>query len=354
MPVAINQIVEQDTHTYLNYTLVNQNGSGSTNARIVDNRSTPIILRPCDYNVTIARFGIESTDIPIMIYPTGFVPNTSLQYFVVTLTYAGHDYQVTAVPEVHTNNPSTDVYVYNVQGFLDSLNNAFAAAWALLNIAAPGLVVGPPKYIYNPSTSIISLLVYPGYVTAGVQIWVSTEINNRVSGIYGYFNGYFNTNYHDFRYFVQDFGNNSFTYSSPLGGPAVQYLIFSQESQQLGNMIDLQKIVFISNLPTYPENTGVMYSIGENGGQLSPGASQEKYLLDFEPLVDYTTPLAAQRFQYQPSLYRLVAMTGDQPIVNITLDIFWQDQLGLLHIVELGPSRSLNVKLLFLKKFRAS
>jgi hypothetical protein len=289
-----------------------------------------------------------------MIYPLGTLPNSTLQYFVVTLTYLGVDYQATAVPIVHTYTPRDDLYIYNVQTYLDSINNAFAAAYALLLAANPTLVSQPPRYIYDSATQLISLIVLPDYVTLGIQVWISTEIGNRLSGFEIFFNGYYNANYKDFQLIIKDNGNNNYTYTSPVTGLTTTYLIMTQDSPQIGNMVDLQKIVFISNLPTYSENTGLLFANGDDGGALSPGSAQQKILLDFEPLVDFTTPIAAQRFQYQPALYRLISMTGDQPITNITLDIFWQNQTGALFPITLGPSRSFNVKLLFLRKDRTS
>ena len=338
---------EEDDHIFINYTLVNQNVArlGSTLAKIVDNRASPIIANPEKYNVTISRFGIPTSDIPLFVYPIGNVPGTSLNYFVVTLFYGGVNYQATAVPVDYSYLPN-DLYIYYVQQFLDSLNNAFAVAWGALNTANPGVVASAPFYIYNQSTSLISLICLPTYVSSGVQIWISSEINNRISGITSFFNGHYNTDYHDFMYIVKDFGNNEYIYA---GGP---FLSFTQEGIQLGNMTDIQGIVFISNLPSQSENTGISITTDATGGYLSPSNSNLQILLDFEPIQGSSllTTISAQRFQYQPSLYRLVPLIGTVPISSINFQIFYQNNTGALMPITIGPSTSMNVKLLFLKK----
>lgn len=337
---------DNQDHVFINYTLVNQNISryGSTLAKIIDNRSVPIINNPDKYNVTIARFGIPSEDTPLMIYPLGFIPGTNLNYFVVTLSYLGNNYTVTAVPVVQ--DYQANVYVYYVQQYLDSLNNAFQQAWVLLNNDHPGIVNEAPKYVYDQSTSLISLMCEIPYATSNIEIWVSTEIGERITGIYSFFNGYYNNDYKDFRFFVNDYGNNIIDYNG------VPYIRLRQEGIQLGNLMDLQSLVFISNLPTQSENTGIGITTSESGVNLQPGNSQLQILLDFEPIQGSSliTTISAQRFQYQPSLYRLVPLLGSAPIVNIYLQIFYQDGLGNLVPITVPPSSSFNVKLLFLKK----
>ena len=336
---------EGSDHLFINYTLVNQNTSktGSTLARIVDTRASVIVENPELYNVTISRFGIPTEDIPLFIYPTGNVPGTSLSYFVVTLTYLGINYSATAVP-INSSYSAPDLTIYYVSQFLQSLNMAFTTAWTALNTASPGIVASAPKYIYNQETSLISLIALPTYTNVG--IWVSSEINNRITGIYSFFNGHYNSDYKDFNYIIQDFGNNQYTYT---GGP---FLSFTQEGVQLGNMTDIQGLVFISNLPTQAENTGISVTTDTTGGYLNPNNAQLQILLDFEPVQgsNLLTTISAQRFQYQPSLYRLVPLIGTAPITNINFQIFYQNNVGGLIPVTISPGRSLNVKLLFLRK----
>jgi hypothetical protein len=369
---------------YYNIEINNILTSGTENnqipAQYFENTSQAILTDPSQYYLTIARFSVPGSSIPIFIMDIiNNQANPNLTPYIVCLSYDGNDYPVniiyyplntalaptTAIPQQQVNN--SYYYVYSYDHMIQMINTALATSFSQLKTANPGAPpTQPPFFIYDPETQLISLIVQKEYyydgMTATIDIYTNANLlNTYLESISAIFYGFNQPNGKDFKYIIDLKYNNGYPaannpativnrYYTP-GTTSMQlptYLMYTQEYSMIQYWNSFKNIVFIS---------GTIAVQGEyipqkiNQPTTSQGAvSFRPILTDFQP--DLETPGAGRTImQYYPQgPYRLVDLVSTQPMNKIDISIFWQDKDDDLWPIYLNTNQSASVKLLFIRK----
>ncbi len=321
-------------NVYYNAELYNPiNSTELLPAEYSETRNQPIIQGVgSDYYVSVIRFNIPSTVIPIFSFqPVSAGSATGI--YTVTLRHGGVDYQTNVI--FTPRGAGIDYQVYAFQHFLDMINTALATSFA--SIAPPPATATEAPYLtYDAVTSLISLHVQKAYITDNIQLFMNWSLFSFFQSWPIIFNGYNNQpNGKDAEIIIADYNNNT--------DPAdPTYFIFQQEEVSLNLWYDIRKIVITTN--SLQVQREYIASQDENGNPIFL-----PILTDFTPTFDKNNALT--QFQYFPSgPYRLTDINSNEPIRKIDFQVFWEDKFRNLHKIALEPSQTLNIKLLFMRK----
>lgn len=123
-----------------------------------------------------------------------------------------------------------------------------------------------------------------------------------------------------------------------------------QEYSTIANFSPIVGLVFTSNtLPIQPNqvSTPVVYN---NAREIVLGGNNS----DFANII---TDLVSDTGQYKPNLvynptseYRLITLYGNRPLSNIDIQVFWRDKFGKLNPFRLASGEAITIKVAFLKK----
>jgi len=334
-------------------------------------RTIPILDNPKDYYLTISRFTVPVLDTPILICPisgTGYVgvgpapPAINVTPFSVTLRYTATDFQQTVIYQTRTPNvplPPTPGYVdvnhpyyysvYAYNHFVDMVNQAFTNAFTLLKTAYPGApMTEAPYFIFDPETELFSLIVPYDYVTNNVDIYLNNELQTYFVNMNYIFYGRGATNGKDFQFILSN-NNNINAYAKPGGtipappaNPA--YLRLKQDYKGLDVWNSFFDLVFTTGtLSVYREWT-------QNNDPQTQLPTQVSLLTDFQPLLNEAGDSRSTMAYYPQGPYRLINLTGNTPLRNFDVKIWWRDKEGRLYPLTIPYRQSVSIKFLFIKK----
>jgi hypothetical protein len=178
---VINRYIMSDDLIYYNVTIGAPQGQ-SVIAQYEETRTQPIIKNPSEYYMTVVRFSLNASSIPLFVCPV--IPNPNVPSdinftpFVVTLQYydgtTNHiaSANLTFTPDVVSaqipnapNQYGQDLigfyyYIYYYTTFINMTNTAINNAFASLVSQVSGLSSAPiPYFIYNETTNLISFIV---------------------------------------------------------------------------------------------------------------------------------------------------------------------------------------------------
>lgn len=402
---GIQKKTSEEDHVYLNIVIANTSTTELQIAEYSAPRTTPLLNNPSDYYLTVQRFTVPLQQVPIFV----FLDNT----YSVTISYNGTDYQtiLTYVPGyTPILNPSSpeNRYVYSYNQFIDSINNglgdsmtAFTAALPLysnvtvysagqavrFNLAGVDVAYSSinsgnvgntpntsptfwaplttPYLEYNPVTKLIRLIASRGYHNVNfsdenqpLKIWFNTDLWNFFSNFEKIYNGNtpapYNANGKNYNIIIKPTGNNDVIIPAIFEdfGMDIQGYAMSQEFISLYNWNSMRNIVFVtSTIPirseAIPSQSGIASPFVTNA---TTASAFRPILTDFQLLVN-EGPEARSYAQYFPSgEYRLVDVTGTNPLVNIDLKVYWQDKFQNLYPIYINPLDTLDIKILFRKK----
>jgi hypothetical protein len=338
-------------HTYFNVTIPHNDDNNPyslpTQAKYFDERTQDIIDRPQDYYISLIRFDVPISEIPIFtagaipfdttsgLFPAGANNNVNKLGDSITLSYGGVDTQVFLewLPEINTpaptNTPSQAnpqqnanlinnpyYYVKSYQHYLDLINMALAAAYYGTAFAgSPPKVASAkaPYMIYDSATQLMSLIADKSFdpITAGaptIQIYMNTllyELFNDSFNVYQ--NGYTAANGKNIQILVENTGNNliqsSVTTPSIPAPPAWSATI----NYQLGDIVSSGGNTYISIATN-------------NLNHLPPSAQWTAYVVPTPTTISGSTLLEMKQ-EYQTldlwnSFQTIVFTTASIPIVN--------------------------------------
>ena len=311
----------ESDHIYYNFR-INANEDGSpTLAKYSENRVTAILDKPSDYEMAVMRFSVPSTNIPLFFWRDN--------YFGITLTHAGTDYfqYLQFIP--NTSVVGARKTIYSVQEVVDSFNQAFATAFALI----PGGSITstqPPQMLYDPVTDLLSLNVEQTYLTDGIDIYWNQALNPYMYSFQNFYN-------EDppsekvFRWIVRDRGNNS----STVGGQPS--FLMTQDYPNSFAWNALKGLRFESNsIPVVHELEGAQKDV------------QSLFLTDFEVIKSRYDRNAISFFPRGP--VRFTDLKSDAEMKRIDVAVSWVDTDNVSHPLYITGSDSLTIKLLFRKK----
>lgn len=347
-------------NVYYNITINYEDNPGGV-AYFQENRTEPIITNCNNYYVTVQRFYVPMSQIPIMIAdiqenqanPNLMTYSVGLQYIGIYarqyLTFVPDNLNV-AVPPPPSLNPqgkqskSEYYFINSIQSLLNMFNSAFAALMPLV-----GAPVGaePPYIIYDDATNLFSVVCQTAYFDQSLPNPINIYFNSAAFPLFlgipanklpnGSGNG------KEYQIIIKNTYNNY--YNPPFLAPSIPpaYYKITQNYSSLSNWNSMISIVFTSNtIPIRGEQIPAVRGSGESNFR--------NIITDFQPLFTQTGLLrdAAQYFPQGP--YRLIDMTSTGELRKFDLSVYWQDKNGNLYNLTIAPNETLNIKLLFIKK----
>jgi len=322
-------------------------------AEFQETRQFPIIRDVSKYQIAVSRLDVPASGIPLFVFQEG-------AYVVSLNDLAGIEAQVAVTNSQPAGVPKD--YIFSIQGFINDINQAFREAFNFFDPGRRAVLLGPPVLIRDSVTGICSLLVplpyatgYPVTPTTSVcEIWMNQALYSKFYGFNVQYGDQYNSlDFHDYRFIVQDTGNNQVTYQLT-GTPApIAYLRLDQDSPT-NSISALASIIVTSNtIPVVGDQLSVSLGPGTPPSQLQTlGRSAALPIIaEFFPDPDsYTTPLSTISFVYNAQLYRMYDLVGNSMIQTIDYKIYWSDQEGRLYPLYVIPGAFVNIKLLFAKK----
>jgi len=336
-----------------------------------ESRNSPIIYDPYKYDLVIARWQLDTNYLPIfipLIQSGSTDPNLSI--YSITLEYNGTsglpayiNFQpqnlVASIPAAPAYTPtqlqdnSQGYYdIYNYQYWIYLINTGFQTAYDNLNTAyvpaLPSLYAPIMTYDTQNNIAIINADIL-GYGVGGIKVYFNQALSQLFSSFPFTINSFNDTYNRNFQLQINSFSvANQSEYPSFGTTLFTAYQIF-QEFSTISAWNPVMSIALISNtLPIVPNNEGVP-AIIVNGVHIQQSGNnniQSQVITDFvsdgiyKPIVTYI-----------PSgEYRRVSLTGDKPISNIDIGVFYKDRLGRLNPVLLPAGCSISIKFLFEKK----
>ena len=336
---------DSSSHVYANVQLTTTGAFPGTltPATFYEMRTTPIITDPSKYNLSVVRFEMDTSTIPLLYVTPGAGNDLPYTIGIQVGGTGGLWYYENLVwtPEDLTAVPGTDAYnaLYSIEHFVTMMNKA-AGALALTAGVTDTFVA-----TYDPNSQRISLnadSATTDYLFLNEALWQLIPNLNACRSAFVTGGGTPSTS--DVWYQL------NFT-SNPYTG---QYLC-QQEFPNLQGFNSLVNITLTtrgipiqSEAVSIPSGTG-SYSTGKGDGTAL-------ILTDFMPTTSVGFESTRQRFVYYvpSSEYRLIELLSNSPLKVIDLQIFWTDLNGTLRPLMLRPNTFCSVKLLFRRKDFAS
>lgn len=393
---------------YYNIVMTCPTALSNTLASYQETRTQPIIDNPNDYYMSIVRFSIDGSNIPIFVCPV--IPNPSnandvnFTPFQVTLSYGGVNYtqNLIFIPESDAPAPLPPsaeglqdfinyyYYIYYYSTLVNMINNALSAAFTALVAANAGLspTVQAPYFIYDRVLQKFALVVQnvTNPLVGGTNVYL-TQFNssgvpllgaNQVAGtieiflnsrIYSYFDGlevfYLNTansnlmiirdTKNDYYYPPQNAANTaatqvpvSLTSGTEIYTTQPQYFSIYQQYSTISLWNSLSSLVFLTS--TIPVQNEYIPASAINSMQTSGFAAFRPIITDFVPDLSAAGD-PRTRFNYYPQgPYRLIELKSNEPLRRIDLQIFWQDQYQNLFPLNIACNEADTIKIMFMRK----
>ena len=310
---------------YLNVTIPNLTKEPIL-ARFEQNRNVAIVNDMSKYEMSIIRFYIPGTLIPLLNLKEG------LPYWVTIEDNAGLKFS-TKLDYINDSvlNVKNEINYYETM--VRMFNLALAASW----VASGGVVNEIPVLFFCPAKRIFAFNIrentmYPADLT-GRKLWINYDLYLLFDGFAGEFNGFNEVDFRDFNIWM----NRSVDVNEPVNNRVITY----QESSNLYLWPDLQRITFISGSMMIRNE----YQLGFTGvDEMIP------ILTDFEPIVDEEFKVK-DIYQYYPQgPWRWIDMIGTGPLVKLDGAIFYQTKDMQFKPIMIPPGRSVSFKLVFRKK----
>lgn len=211
-----------DKHIYYNATIANPSSEYKV-ANFVDQRSQAILDNQSNYHVSVIRFSIPGSAIPIFNFPNIIGSGYNNFNFVLNLQYQGNNFNSTLI-FINLNDFITDKGVFSYQNFIDSINAGFQQSFTELKSSFPSAPQTLAPYLtLDEATGLISLNVQRTYdpFVSGNNV-IKIFFNQKLFAFFESFNVKFNgvnlSNATDVQFIVENKGNNLSTLS-PIPSP---------------------------------------------------------------------------------------------------------------------------------------
>jgi hypothetical protein len=311
-----------------------------------------------DYTLSIDRFNIPMTGVPLFIFPshqTGGIYDT----YSVELSYNGIYSGRVYVQYISTtpNSPTTTeeyYYVYTFDIFLKMVNIALETALTQLGgkVTLPG-TVKKPFVSMDYTNNILSITAdqadYDSYNALIIPVKVYMN-----QSLWSFFNGppiievgdVLGTgvaNGRDAQFLFFDCGYNTVTIGTG-GGATFCYKMNSNYGASTAiDWNDAKGFALCSNLiPTQPE---ILPTASNSGDLVNRGILAN---FDFIYTQNDVHPLTAQ--YVLTSSYKLIDLIGRDSIKQLDVSVFWYDNQNNFHPVRLLNAETLSIRFVFIKK----
>jgi len=346
-----------------------------------ETRNLPFILDPEQYYLSIIRFSLDTSSLPIFI-PT-IVPNQpdiNLTIYSVSMSYIVNSNRIVnrtfikfrpqnliaSLPSPPSTNPegvqdnSTGYYyIYTYQFWIYLINIAFEECFLNLK-ALVELAGGTMPTIYPPILEF-DTIDKTAVINADVNAYASNLLNplimyfnNNLGQLFSSFPLYINSDTGDplgLNYVIafSVFGGSTLIQYPPIN-PTYEAIQCWQEYSTTAIWSPVQSIVFTSTLLPIVSNQLSNPIILNNGANINSNGNNANF-------AQILTDMMVENSDYKPSVlynptaeYRLLEMIGNTPLYTIDIQIYWKDRRGALIPFRLGPGSTATIKLLFTKR----
>jgi len=373
------------------YDIVSTNFQSTTTEepflRFNETRTNPIIANAGDYYLSIVRFSLDTYNLPNFVCE--IQPdqgNRDLSIYSVTLEYddglgvltPSNQVYITWSPQnknatlpLAPNQTASGFqeftpyyYCYQFQYFLALINTAFQSALTSL-IANTGGLLSPIASANSPIltwdvTSNKAILqaetqYYENTNLAKIRIYCNPPLfslfNSFLSLYYGTSGVTLGRNY---QFVIEDFiGVN--TILLPTNAAPASQKVFTQIFQEFSTIdtwTPVSSIVFTSNTMPIISNqlsAPLLFNNGQTSSGLGNNANFAQIITDMITNQQVFKP----NILYSPSAeYRRIDMTGNLPLSNIDINVYWRNKIGSLIPFTLASGSSATIKFLFERKDR--
>lgn len=357
--------------------------------RFNETRTNPIIANSGEYYMSIVRFSLDTYNLPnfiCQIQPQQNDPNLSI--YSVTLEYDNGAGVITPstqefiswlpqnknlpvpIPPSATSsgfqqNNTEYYYCYQFQYFLELINGSFGLAMLSL-IANTGGALSPlftakqPVLTWDVTSSKAILQAQEDFFNQSQAQRVKIYMN---PPLFALFNSFPSLNFgtkgvtlgRNHQLLVADYqGINTIslpTNPDPLGPPPTIYTQMFQEFSTIDTWTPVASIVFTSNTMPIISNqlsTPLIFNNGQVSTGIGNNANFAQVITDFQTNQQVFKP----NVLYTPTAeYRRIDMTGNTPLTNIDINVYWRDKLGQLVPFLLASGSTATIKFLFEKKY---
>lgn len=349
-------LMREYDNIYYNVSINSDNNNRYSIPKQSISRTENILDKASDYYVSVIRFNIPSTFVPILVFVPES-PNSLIGAYSITLSYKNDSFEESLIYSNRGNGSFSNsslgfYYVYDFQQMVDMINTALADAMAAIKINFPSpdpvQTAVTPFMIYDPVTKLFAFYsdneffnpVIGGGQTIKMfmndQLWT---LFNSFPNQRNYFGQVLNqASGEDIQILITNNGNNLTMDPNGDANNTTTYVYTSQEFTTIYNWNPFKKIVITTtSLPVIGENVD------------STGNNQRTILTDFVPSVSATEFRTV--YQYFPtSQYRLIDLTNDGPLKAFDVNVWWEDINGDLNLIYLPWNSQIEVKLAFVKK----
>ena len=373
------------------YDIVSTNFQSTTTEepflRFNETRTNPIISNAGDYYLSIVRFSLDTYNLPNFvceIQPNQ--ANKDLSIYSVTLEYdngAGvktpsNQVFINWIPQnknvpnpVPPNQTSTGFqefneyyYCYQFQYFLALINAAFGTALTSLIAntgggASPIALANQPVLTWDVTSSKAILQAetqfYENSNAAKIRIYCNPPLfalfNSFLSVYYGTTGVTLGRNY---QFVIEDFTGVN-TILLPTNDLPANQRVFTQIFQEFSTIdtwTPVSSIVFTSNTMPIISNqlsTPLLFNNGQTSAGLGNNSNFAQIITDMVTNQQVFKP----NILYSPTAeYRRIDMTGNLPLSNIDINVYWRNKVGALIPFTLASGSSATIKFLFERKDR--
>lgn len=373
------------------YDIVSTNFQSTTTEepflRFNETRTNPIIPNAGDYYLSIVRFSLDTYNLPNFvceIQPNQ--GNRNLSIYSVTLEYDDGAGNITPSDQVYINwvpqNRNANIpvppnqtstgfqeftsyyYCYQFQYFLALINIAYQTALTSL-IANTGGVLSP---IVNANAPILTWDVtsskailqaetqyYENNNLAKIRIYCNPPLFSLFNSFVSLYNGTSGVTLgRNYQFIIEDFTGVNTILLPTNEIPANQrvYTQIFQEFSTIDTWTPVSSIVFTSNTMPIISNqlsTPLLFNNGQTTSGLGNNANFAQIITDMITNQQVFKP----NILYSPSAeYRRIDMTGNLPLTNIDINVYWRNKVGALVPFTLASGSSATIKFLFERKDR--
>ena len=349
-----------------------------------ETRNNPFIIDPESYYLSIVRFTLDTTTLPIIqpqIQPNQ--PNRDLTLYSFTLSWTNpvapfqeFNFQqfiiyqpqnlsaiVPSPPSQTTNglqNNATGYYdIYSTQYWIYLVNTALTQAYNGLNalVVGAGLVLPSPNapvMTWDNTNNIAVLNVdnagYDDSTANYISVWLNSNMYQLFSSFPVIIQGLSPSgNGKNVRIATTSLGGANLIQFPPVA-PTYTAIQVVQEFSTIAVWTPITSIVFTSNtLPIVPNQVSSPL-LFFNGNRFSSGGNNSN-------ISQIITDFVGGDGVYKPSItylptaqYRLVSLMGNTPIYNLDVEVFYKNRVGELVPFRLSSGSTATIKILFTMK----
>lgn len=313
--------------------------------RFNDQRPAPLIGKANEYRMSIVRFTTTLQSLPALIveHPIGSTGETAYSFTI----QKDDEYFTTTVdwePANASLSPGsgdlfdTYWYEYDYVRFTSFVN-------ATLKAIADEAEVDAPFFQYDSANAVFKLYAPTAFAVDGnCKLFADTQSHYLFNGFPVAISA---TPDQEYQYLmIQQPGEVLETIDG------IQYIVRTQVPGSLTSWNPVRRFVFTTQtLPIVAE--AVVAPTPYSSLSSIPGSSlaTQQVISDLTPVLTRGDELRSGTLEYQPSAqYRYVDLISSTPINTIDYSLYWEDQLGGLHLHTLLHNGYVSCKILFEKK----